>query len=134
MPDKTPWFMSQFSGIWKTILKIRDMGFVHNSLIYLTHVEIAKQATVCDIQLVLQEGIFHIYCCGQFQAAETVNSKLKHQLYQLQLKHISCNIVAETVAQKLLRLKILIGLSHIHAYLELSFMISSSRNLTLPHQ
>ena len=29
---------------------------------------------ICDIQLVLWEDIFHIYCCGRFQAAETVNS------------------------------------------------------------
>ena len=29
---------------------------------------------ISNIHLVRQEGIFQIYCCGQFQAAETVNS------------------------------------------------------------
>ena len=33
-----------------------------------------KKATICDIQLVLQEGIFQIYCGSRFQAAETINS------------------------------------------------------------
>ena len=41
---RTPWFASQFSGRWKRISKIRDMGFVCNSLIYLTYEEISKQS------------------------------------------------------------------------------------------
>ena len=41
---RTPWFTSWFAGIWKRILKIQDMGFVRNSLIYLNRKEISKQS------------------------------------------------------------------------------------------
>ena len=40
---RTPWFTSRLARRWKSILKIRDMGFLRNNLIYLTREEIAKQ-------------------------------------------------------------------------------------------
>ena len=40
---RTPWFVSRFEGRWNQILKIRDMGFVRNNLIYLNIEEITKR-------------------------------------------------------------------------------------------
>ena len=41
---RTLWFASRFASIWKWISIIQDMGFVCNSLIYLTYEEISKQS------------------------------------------------------------------------------------------
>ena len=41
---RTPLFVSLFAARWKNISKIRDMGFVHNKLIYLNQEEIAKKS------------------------------------------------------------------------------------------
>ena len=52
---RTPWFASQFAGIWKIILKIWGMGFVRNSRIYMDCKKIAKQShglwyTCCSLR------------------------------------------------------------------------------------
>ena len=41
---RTPWFASRFLGRWKRILKIQDMGFVRNNLVYLISKEITKKS------------------------------------------------------------------------------------------
>ena len=54
--------------------------------------ESPNKAMICDIQLVLWEDIFQIYCCGRFQAAGTVNSivvKIKVEHSSMKAEHSS---------------------------------------------
>ena len=46
---------------------------------------------ICDIQLVLQEDIFQIYCRSQFQAVETIKSivvTIKAEHSSVKVEHI----------------------------------------------